>query len=42
VRTGARLFRKRVMKSGPQPVKKRKSLFRRTAGAAADVASGGF
>jgi ABC-2 type transport system permease protein len=29
VRTGARLFRKRVMKSGPQPVKKRRrGLFR--------------
>ena len=31
VRLGARLFRKRVMKSGPQPVKQRRSLFRRTA-----------
>jgi ABC-2 type transport system permease protein len=31
IRLGARLFRKRVMKSGPQGVKKRRLLFRRSA-----------
>ncbi len=31
IRLGARLFRRRVMKSGPQRVKKRRSLFRRSA-----------
>jgi len=29
IRTGARMFRRRVMKSGPQPVKRKRSLFRR-------------
>lgn len=38
VRMGARLFRRRVMKSGPQPVGKRRSLWRRTRRAVAEAA----
>jgi len=40
IRGGASLFRRRVMKSGPRPVKRR-GLFRRTAGAKVEVAGRG-
>jgi len=39
VRIGARLFRRRVMKSGPQPVKRKRSLFRRADRAALEESS---
>jgi ABC-2 type transport system permease protein len=35
IRIGARMFRRRVMKSGPQPVRRRRRLFRRAGGAVA-------
>lgn len=39
VRVGARLFRRRVMKSGPQPVKRKRGLWRRTGHAVAETAA---
>jgi ABC-2 type transport system permease protein len=42
VRIGARLFRRRVMKSGPQPVGRKRGLWRRTGRAVAEAATDGL